>query len=250
VKPVYRTPLVREIFLLGRIGSRQPPPTDCQCSTPTPVAPASKGQISYLSADEVSVVKARRLRSPGRLVVPIVRLETSADRAAIGHVHVASFPTAGEARLVDALRAKGRLSISLVAVDSDAIVGHVAFSPVTVSGVDGGVGLAPLAVLPAFRRRGLGAALIRQGLVSAEQAGFQFVVVLGEPTYYARFGFAPASRWGLRDEYGGGEAFQALEFRPAALPAGGGLVRYAPEFAAFDIPEHPATNDVPQSSQE
>ena len=148
-------------------------------------------------------------------------------------MHIASFPTADEARLVDALRASGRLSLSLVAVESDAIVGHVAFSPVTLPGAGGGVGLAPLAVLPSFRRRGIGAALVREGLVHAERAGVQFVVVLGEPAYYGRFGFRPAARWALRDEYHGGDAFQALELRPAAVPAAGGLVRYAPEFAAF-----------------
>jgi putative acetyltransferase len=155
------------------------------------------------------------------------------DRTAIDHVHIVSFPTPDEARLVEALRANGRLFLSLVAVDAEGIVGHVAFSPVTVSGAGGGVGLAPLAVLPSFRRRGIGAALVREGLVHAERAGFHFVVVLGEPTYYSRFGFLPAARWALRDEYEGGDAFQALELRPAAVPADGGLVRYAPEFARF-----------------
>ena len=59
------------------------------------------------------------------------------------------------------------------------------------------------------------------------------MVVLGDPAYYRRFGFLPASRWGLRDEYGGKDAFQALELRPGAIPPGGGVVRYAPEFNAL-----------------
>ena len=59
------------------------------------------------------------------------------------------------------------------------------------------------------------------------------MVVLGEPEFYSRFGFKPASTWGLRDEYGGGDAFQALEVRSNAIPSHGGLVRYAPEFAAL-----------------
>jgi putative acetyltransferase len=165
--------------------------------------------------------------------MPVVRVEVPADAAAIRQVHLASFPTSDEARLVDALRANGRLSVSLVAAESEGIVGHVAFSPVTVSGAAGGAGLAPLAVLPAFRRRGVGGALIREGLTAAERAGFQFVVVLGEPSYYGQFGFEPASRWRLRDEYQGGDAFQVLELRPSTLSAAAGLVRYAPEFAAF-----------------
>lgn len=56
---------------------------------------------------------------------------------------------------------------------------------------------------------------------------------LGDPDYYGRFGFEPASRFELRGEYGGGVAFQALAFRAGSIPTGGGLVRYAPEFAAF-----------------
>jgi putative acetyltransferase len=58
--------------------------------------------------------------------------------------------------------------------------------------------------------------------------------VLGEPAYYARFGFRPAAEFGLTDEYGGGQAFQAVELAAGGLPAGAGLVRYAPEFAAVE----------------
>jgi putative acetyltransferase len=159
-----------------------------------------------------------------------IRAERAGDAAAIHAVHAASFPTDGEARLVDALRAAGRLVVSRVAVIDGAVVGHVAFSPVS---LPTGVGLGPVAVLPAHRRRGLAAALIRDGLAACAADGFGVVVVLGDPLYYGRFGFAPASRWGLVDEYGGGDAFQALELSPGAIAAGGrGLVRYAPEFAA------------------
>jgi putative acetyltransferase len=165
--------------------------------------------------------------------VPVIRLEKPADAAAISAVHLASFPTADEARLVEALRASDHLSVSLIAEDSKTIVGHVAFSPVTLADVAGGFGLAPVAVLPRSRRQGLAAALIRQGLIDVARAGARFVVVLGSPGYYARFGFQPAYPRGLRDEYGGGDAFQVLELQPAALPISGGLVRYAAEFAAF-----------------
>ena len=76
--------------------------------------------------------------------------------------------------------------------------------------------------------------MIRPGLEACERLDFGFVVVLGEPTYYSRFGFLPAGGWGLSDEYGGEDAFQALELRPNSIPDGGGLVRYAPEFALVD----------------
>jgi putative acetyltransferase len=163
-----------------------------------------------------------------------IRFEKPGDCDAIHAVHAGSFPTEGEARLVDALRAAGSLCASLVAVDEGKVVGHVAFSPITVAGVREGAGLAPVAVLPEYRRRGIAEELIRKGLEACEQLDFGFVVVLGDPTYYRRCGFLPAAGWGLSDEYGGGEAFQVLELRPASIPTGGGLVRYAPEFAVVD----------------
>ena len=81
---------------------------------------------------------------------------------------------------------------------------------------------------------GAGGALVRAGLEGSRAAGVGWALVLGEPGYYARFGFGPAAASGLADEYGGGAAFQVVELPPGALPAGAGLVRYAPEFAALE----------------
>lgn len=164
----------------------------------------------------------------------IIRDEKPRDAESIRRVHTISFPTPAEAKLVDALRASGRLRLSLVAEESDTVVGHVAWSPVTLSGAADGVGLGPVAVLPDFRRRGIAEGLIRIGLAHCGQMGFGFVVVLGDPDYYRRFDFMPAIQWGLSDEYGGGSAFQAMLLRPGVIPAGGGIVRYAPEFDAVD----------------
>jgi putative acetyltransferase len=172
------------------------------------------------------------------------------DEGGIRAVHLASFPTGAEAGLVDALRATRRLTVSLVAVEGGrglgrgGIVGHIGFSPVSAGGTGGGVGLAPLAVVPAYRRGGIGASLVREGLAACAAMGYRFVVVLGEPRYYGRFGFVPARSWGLRDPYGGGDAFQVLalqpgspddgrEPRPGARAEGERLVRYAPEFDAL-----------------
>jgi putative acetyltransferase len=135
--------------------------------------------------------------------------------------------------LVEALRAAGNLSVSLVAEEQREVVGYVAFSPVSVPGSTDGLGLAPVAVVSAFRRRGIAAQLIMKGLEACKGMNCGFVVVLGDPGYYRRFGFMPASGWGLRDEYGGKDAFQAMELRPGAIPAGGGVVRYSPEFNAL-----------------
>jgi putative acetyltransferase len=162
----------------------------------------------------------------------VVRPEQPRDVTAVHAVHTASFPTDLEARLVDRLRAAGRLRVSLVAEIGGAVVGHIAFSPVTAASAAVGAGLAPVAVAEPHRRQGIAAALVRAGLEACHAAGFGWAVVLGEPAYYSRFGFRPATECGLADEYGGGPAFQAIELVPGALPVGAGLVRYDPEFAA------------------
>jgi len=163
----------------------------------------------------------------------MVRPEKPEDVAAIYAVHGACFPSEGEARLVDLLRDAGRLAVSLVAEVDGAVVGHVAFSPVTAAAAAGGVGLAPLAVIERYRRRGVAAALVVAGLQACRAAGSGWAVVLGEPEYYQRFGFRPASEFGLSDEYGGGTAFQALELLAGGMPEGVGMVRYAAEFASL-----------------
>lgn len=164
----------------------------------------------------------------------IIRAEKPADASDIEAVHRAAFPSPLEGRLVGLLRDAGRLRVSLVAEVEGDVVGHVAFSPVSVNNSECGWGLAPLAVVPPRQRQGIGRELVRAGLVVCAEAGCGFVVVLGDPDYYGRhFGFRSAALWHLFDEYGGGEAFQALELQPGTIPCTGGAVRYAPEFALF-----------------
>ena len=94
-----------------------------------------------------------------------------------GHegVHAASFPSAAEERLVGLLREAGSLCVSLAAVEEGEIVGHVAFSPVTVTGATDGLGMAPVSVVPVFRRRGIAEKLIQAGLEVSERLEFGFV---------------------------------------------------------------------------
>jgi len=108
------------------------------------------------------------------------RPEHARDVAAIRGVLEAAFPTPAEARLVDALRLNGRLSLSIVASDGAGVIGHVAFSPVQ-AGEAIGLGLAPMAVLPEHQSRGVGALLVREGLATCAAQRHGFVVVLGEP---------------------------------------------------------------------
>jgi putative acetyltransferase len=171
---------------------------------------------------------------------PQVEPERLNDRAMVYDIHRDAFPTLAEADLVDRLRANGRAVISMVARDADRLVGHVLFSPVTTHELAGGaavahgLGCAPVAVLPAFQRRGIGTALMAAGLEQCRLKDTPFVVVLGDPAYYARFGFEPASQYRLESEYNAGDAFQVLLLKPDALPAQEGLVRYAEEFAGLD----------------
>lgn len=162
--------------------------------------------------------------------MPDIRPETAADIQAIRAVNVAAFPTPGEAKLVDLLRNAGRLLISLVAVEDGKVVGHVAISPIN---FNGGVGLAPVAVAPDHQRKGIGKALVQAAINVCRSEAFGFIVVLGEPEFYGRFGFVPASEYNLEDEYGGGDAFQVLPLRDNHLPSQGGRVKFAPEFKSL-----------------
>ena len=135
-------------------------------------------------------------------VVIAVRDERPDDLAAIREVNDRAFDQPLEGRIVDALRAHGAVRLSLVAVVDGQVVGHILFSPVTAAGAaGGGVGLGPMAVTPEQQRRGVGAALIDAGLARLRAAGCPFVVVLGHHEYYTRFGFVPASRYGMRCEW-------------------------------------------------
>lgn len=115
------------------------------------------------------------------------------------------------------------------------VIGHVGLSPIRVAGVPLGMGLGPVAVLADERGRGVAAQLIREGLRWCREAHVGLVVVLGDPRYYSRFGFVPARQLSLQDEYGGGDAFQALELVSGAVPAAGGLVQYSPVFAQLGV---------------
>ena len=125
----------------------------------------------------------------------MIRNEQPADAAAIAEVTAAAFAGTswghnGEAGIVEALRAGGALTVSLVAVVQGEVVGHVAFSPVSIAGAGSGwYGLGPVSVDLAHQRQGVGEALIRVGLDRLGELGAAGCVVLGEPDYYGRFGF-------------------------------------------------------------
>lgn len=162
-----------------------------------------------------------------------IRRERPGDEGPIRALNEAAFRRPGEAELVDRLRAASPGYTSFVAVDGDVIVGHLLFTPVTLEGArPGGMGLAPMAVLPSRQGEGIGSRLVREGVARLREAGCPFVVVLGHPEYYPRFGFERASAWSLRCAWEGvpDEAFMVQVFDYGALPPGGGVVRYRGEF--------------------
>ena len=163
-----------------------------------------------------------------------IRAENSEDGLAIHAVHVAAFPTDTEARLVDALRANGKASVSLVAESEGHIIGHVLFSPVCIKAAGGlvrGAGLAPIAVLPSHQQKGAGTDLVASGIKACRGSEFGFIAVLGEPTFYQRFGFKRARSFGLENEYGVDDEFMVLELRSGYLTGPRGVVRYGAEFS-------------------
>jgi putative acetyltransferase len=146
----------------------------------------------------------------------VIRSETDADASAIGDVTVAAFKTLEisnhtEQFIIEALRAAKALAVSLVAEVDGRVIGHIAFSPVTISdGTQNWYGLGPVSVLPAHQRQGVGKALIQEGLSRLKGMQAQGCCLVGHPDYYRKFGFENAS--GLRCEGVPQEVFFALSF--------------------------------------
>lgn len=163
----------------------------------------------------------------------IVRKEHENERPAVRAVLEAAFETPAEADLVDILRERANPYIALVEKSEGLVRGHIVFTPMT-HGERPGLkiaGLGPMAVLPEFQREGIGSALVTEGLDLCSDLGFGAVVVLGHPEYYPRFGFVPASRFGIRGEYDvPDEVFMAVELEEGYLADAAGLVRYHSAF--------------------
>lgn len=160
-----------------------------------------------------------------------IRPERPSDSYAVRRVHDLAFGRPDEYQVVEALRTNGGITLALVAEVQGEVVGQITFSPVTIDRQHHAVGLGPMAVLPEHQRRGIGSKLVRDGLDLLREAGHEAAFVIGHPEYYPRFGFVPASRFGIRWERPcPDEAFIALELTPGALAGKAGVVRYRPEF--------------------
>jgi putative acetyltransferase len=146
----------------------------------------------------------------------VIRSETVTDVSAISEVTVAAFKTLEisnhtEQFIIEALRAAKALTVSLVAEMDGRVIGHIAFSPVTISdGTRDWFGLGPVSVSPAYQRQGIGKALIREGLSRLKDIKAQGCCLVGHPDYYRKFGFKNIS--GLIYEGVPTEVFFALSF--------------------------------------
>jgi putative acetyltransferase len=197
-----------------------------------------------------------------------IREEQSGDEQQIRVLNNRAFGGDEEADLVDKLRQSCTNKISLVAISNDQSVGHILFTPLQIiprsssrrldlginpagfnppreflteftpvtiqtgERIITGMGLAPMAVLPEFQRQGIGSQLVKSGLQIIRRDRYPFVIVLGHPTYYPRFGFVPASRYGIKSGYKNvpDEAFMILVFDQASLKDVSGVAKYLPEF--------------------
>jgi putative acetyltransferase len=165
--------------------------------------------------------------------MPEIRPEGPSDADGIRALNRQAFEGEAEAKLVDLLRERGRNIVSLVAMEEGQVVGQVLFTEVhvTPAALYKGVGLAPLAVLPAYQSQGIGTELGHKGLALCRDLGYDFAVVLGHTDYYPRFGFKKASDFGIGNDYEVDDPFMAFEFKPGVLGSFKGVAHYAPEFS-------------------
>ncbi|MFI1281755.1 GNAT family N-acetyltransferase [Streptomyces sp. NPDC020858] len=160
------------------------------------------------------------------------RPETAADEAAVREVNLAAFDTPLEADLVDALRADGSWlpGLSYVAEAPDgSVAAHALLTRCEVDGIPA-LALAPVAADPALQGSGAGSSVVRALLAAAKERGESLVLVLGHPAYYPRFGFVPASRFGIRAPFDvPDEAMMALVLDDS-VPVPAGTIAYPAPF--------------------
>jgi putative acetyltransferase len=163
-----------------------------------------------------------------------IRHERPEDGAQVRAVNELAFDQRLEADLVEKLRQACPDALSLVAED-DAVVGHILFTPVVIDSAERrvvGMGLGPMAVHPDRQRQGIGSQLVTRGLDLLRERPCPFVVVVGHPDYYPRFGFEPASRYGLVSQWEGipDAAFMVLVLDAPAMAGVSGVAKYRDEF--------------------
>jgi putative acetyltransferase len=166
--------------------------------------------------------------------ITLIRQERTEDIPGIRHVNELAFDRPDEADIVDSLRQRDAIFLSLVAFQGERVVGHILFSPVTITSEQTSfeaIALGPMAVLPSHQRTGIGSQLVQLGLEECRKMEQSIVIVLGHPKFYPRFGFKPSLPFGIRWEHDvPAEVFMVAELNEGALKGRGGVVVYQPEF--------------------
>jgi putative acetyltransferase len=161
-----------------------------------------------------------------------IREECSADLKPIRNVNKRAFGQDLEGNIVDALRSNGAVLLSLVATIEGQVVGHIIYSPASVSQIDGAA-LGPMAVLPEHQRQGIGSKLVETGNRKLQEAGYPFIIVVGHANYYPRFGFKPAATHGIKCEWDvPDDMFMLLVLDQARMQGISGLAKYRHEFSS------------------
>lgn len=161
-----------------------------------------------------------------------IREERPGDVTAIRELNTLAFGQDQEANIVDALRSNGAVSLSLVATLDGQVVGHILYSPASVGSGVRGAALGPMAVRPTHQRQGIGTRLIQFGNRTLRDRDCSFIIVVGHPEYYPRFGFTSASGRGITCEWEvPDDAFMLLILDPARMQGVSGLATYRSEFS-------------------
>lgn len=164
-----------------------------------------------------------------------IRQEQPEDFQAIRTINEKAFGRPEEANIIEKLRSNCPDILSLVAVCEDRIVGHILFSPAVIetdNGLIEGMGLAPMAVLTEYQNQGIGSSLVKSGIDILRKRACPFIIVLGHPEYYPRFGFEQAFVYGLKCQWQGvpDEAFMVIFFDETLKQSASGIARYRDEF--------------------
>jgi putative acetyltransferase len=164
-----------------------------------------------------------------------IRQEKQEDINEIRALNERAFGQPQEANIIDKLRSNCEGLLSLVAIENEKIAGHILFSPAVIEGQHGiikGMGLAPMAVLPEMQRQGTGTQLVKTGIENLKKMQCPFIIVLGHPEYYPRFGFERASLYGIKCQWEGipDEAFMVLRLDKSTMNPVSGLAKYRDEF--------------------
>ena len=160
-----------------------------------------------------------------------IREERPEDAEEIRDVNKRAFGQDQEGNIVDALRSNGAALLSLVAIVDDRVVGHIMYSPIVVGELTGAA-LGPMAVLPEYQRRSIGSKLVEAGSLRLKDAGWPFIIVLGHPSFYPRFGFTPASALGITCEWNvPDDVCMVLVLDSGRMHGVSGLAKYRHEFS-------------------